>query len=164
MPCSVVAGWSWLTLTRTDLIPSQLPPLMPRLGPVQVSMRETWRRLVPARTIPQSASGAPGLELTQRAAHVRQRVPVLTGRTVLRRLRRLAGVGDRVPELAIDAIQRVCRSDPGAEQRHGGNGSGRENGDGATAKQIWHGLILPAPEQRAERNQPDCPGATRSNI
>ena len=71
-----------------------------------------------------------GLELTQRTAHIGQRVPVLTGRTVLRRLRRLAGVGNRIPELSTGAIQRLCRTEPGAEERQGHNRSGRENGDG----------------------------------
>ena len=70
------------------------------------------------------------LELAQRTAHIGQRVPVLTGRTVLRWLRRLAGVGNRIPELSTGAIQRLCRTDPGAEERQGSNRSGRENGDG----------------------------------
>ena len=55
-----------------------------------------------------------GLELTQRAAHIGQRVPVLTGRTILCRLRCLASVGDWIPELSVDAIERLCRTDPGA--------------------------------------------------
>ena len=72
-----------------------------------------------------------GLELAQRTAHIGQRVPVLTRRTVLRWLRRLAGVGNRVPELSTGAIQRLCRTDPGAEERQGDR-SGREKGDGRT--------------------------------
>lgn len=74
-----------------------------------------------------------GLELTQRPAHIGQRVPVLTGRTVFGRLRRLARVGNRIPELPTDAIQRLCRTDPGAEQRQGSDGSGRKDGDGRKA-------------------------------
>lgn len=85
-----------------------------------------------------------GLELTQRTAYIGQRVPVLTGRTALRRLRRLAGVGNRIPELSTGAIQGLCRTDPGAEERQGRSRNGRENGDGLTTQQIWHGLILPA--------------------
>ena len=73
------------------------------------------------------------LELAKWPAYIGQRVPVLSGPTVLRRLRRLAGVGNRIPELSVDAIQRLCRTDPGTEQRHGGKRSGRKNGDGRKA-------------------------------
>ncbi len=82
-------------------------------------------------------------ELPQGPADIGQGVPVLTGSTIVRRSRRLAGVGDRIPELAVDAVQRLCGTDPGPEQRRGSNGGGGNNGDGRTDKKISHRLILP---------------------
>src|SRR5882757_5891029 len=88
--------------------------------------------------------GTGRLELTQRSADIGQRVPVLTGCTVVRRTRRLAGVGDRIPELPVHAVKWLCRADPSAEQRHGGSdGSGCNGGDGRTASKTSHELIMP---------------------
>jgi hypothetical protein len=95
----------------------------------------------PQREVDPSASR---LELTQRSADIGQRVPVLTGCTVVRRTRRLAGVGDRIPELPVHAVEWLCRADPSAEQRHGGSdGSGCNGGDGRTASKTTHELIIP---------------------
>lgn len=53
------------------------------------------------------------------------------------------------------AIQRLCRTDPGAKQRQGNNGSGGKTGDDGTAYQMWHALILPA---RRSGNRADYGG------
>ena len=93
-----------------------------------------------------------GLEQTQRSADIGQRVPILAGRTVVRRARRLAGVGDRIPELSVHAVERLCRTDPCAEQRRGGDGSGRKSRDGRAACEITHEFFVPENSQFQTRS------------